>query len=654
MATGTVLALAAFLSVCYTAKPTARSFEIDYEENAFVKEGRLFRVVAGAMHYFQVPHQLWRDRLTKMRAAGVNTLQTYIEWRSHEPENGLFTFSGQSDVVRYIRTAEELGFLVILRLGPYIDAERDMGGLPYWLLATKDELVLRSYNKEYLKYVTRYYEKLFPLIRPLLYKNGGPVIMLQIENEYGSYKACDFKYTAYLRDATRAYMGDDVILHTTDGARDDFMKCGKNDGCYTTVDFGPGADVERAFACQRRHQMRGPLMNSEFYTGWLDLWGQTHSTGATTQIVDRMHQMLNMNASFTLYMFHGGTNSGFDAGAEMLLPPYRPIVTSYDFDSPLNEAGDPTPKYYAIRDVISEYEPLPPIPVPKPGGKMSLSNILVSYVASLRDVINFMSWKSKKSSKPLSFEDMGHAGALMAYETTITARPSDPALLQIPGLRDRGYIYVDDEHRAILSRGDGSYSTLVALRTKQRLTILVENQGRISFGDHIFDRKGIIQDVRIGSTTVTNWTVTPGPFHRTEEFLAWVRTGPVKTAPGKEGFGVYVSNFTLPKSLTLLDTFLRLDGWGKGIAVLNGIILGRYWPEQGPQVTLYVPAVHFLPYPRENVLVLVELQRSPCPQHPSFLCSVRFVKRPELNGTVPDTRGAEAAARFAKNKAFLL
>ncbi|KAM7291243.1 putative beta-galactosidase precursor, partial [Ixodes scapularis] len=217
-----------------------RSFTIDYENNCFLKDGEPFQIISGSMHYFRTLPEQWEDRLTTMKTAGLNTLQTYIEWSSHEPENGQYDFEGQEDIVKFIKIAERLGFLVILRPGPFIDAERDMGGFPYWLLSEDNTVRLRSSDQRYLKYVDRYFSKLLPLLKPLLYSNGGPVLMLQVENEYGSYHECDFVYTAHLKDLMRRHLGPDVLLYTTDGNGDRYLKCGKNDGAYTTIDFGPG------------------------------------------------------------------------------------------------------------------------------------------------------------------------------------------------------------------------------------------------------------------------------------------------------------------------------------------------------------------------------------------------------------------------------
>lgn len=607
-----------------------RSFTIDYKRNTFLKDGEPFRYISGSIHYFRVPYQLWADRLQTMRAAGLNAIQTYVEWRTHEPENGKFSFEGHNDIVKFVRTAESLGLLVLLRLGPYIDAERDMGGLPYWLMSRNQYVLLRTSDPTFLRYVDRYYKVLLPLLRPLLYCNGGPVIMLQIENEYGSYPACDFEYTSHLRDLVRQYVCEDVLLYSTDGCNDGDLKCGKNDGVYTTVDFGAGKNVSEAFAAQRRHQYRGPLVNSEFYTGWLDMWGSPHANVNTSVINETLQVMLRRNASVNLYMFHGGTSFGFGAGAVPTECGYRPVPTSYDYDAPVTEAGDPTPKYLMIREIIGEYLPLPGIPVPRPKPKMSLKSIRMNMVLDIERLQALLIDHGIPSVYPLSFEDVNHGYGMMLYTTVIGFRTANPGVLRVPGLRDRGYIYVDHVYRGLLSRMDEVYEILLPIRERQNLTILVENQGRVSVGAGILDRKGIITNVTLGSRVLRDWTMTPIPIDIGECIRKTRTTTGVNSETTHEGFGVYSAEFTLPLSKPL-DTFLRLDGWKKGFAYLNGHCLGRYWPERGPQVTLYVPSVFFQ---RDNLLQLVELEEAPC--GPSLSCSVSFVSEPEINGPVPD------------------
>ncbi|XP_064489749.1 beta-galactosidase-like isoform X2 [Ornithodoros turicata] len=516
------------------------------------------------------------------------------------------------------------------RLGPFIDAERDMGGLPFWLMTNNSNVALRTSSPAYLRYVDRYYSKLLPLLKPLLYCNGGPVIMLQIENEYGSYPACDFKYTSHLRDLVLSYVGKDVILYSTDGNDDDFLKCGKNDGVYTTIDFGTGTNVSEAFAVQRRHQWKGPFANSEFYPGWLDLWGIPHSTVPAADVVKTLKDMLLRNASFNIYPFHGGTSFAFTAGAVISDGNYRPCVTSYDFDAPMTEAGDPTPKYFDIRNTISQFIPLPPVPPPHSKPKMSVGPITLHFAGGLQAIIR-ATWKAAvQSTYPLSFEDVNHGYGLMVYMTNITFRTANPAVLRVSGLRDRGYVYVDGVFKGILSRMDNVFEILLPIKQGSTLAILVENQGRVSVGPGTLDRKGIISNVTLGTRTLTHWMMLPVSTNVHEALVGRAIGTTPRVNQSSAGLAVYFAVFSLLVSEPQ-DTFLRLDGWTKGFAYLNGQPLGRYWPGQGPQVTLYVPSLYFQ---QHNRVVVIEQEEAPCGSPES--CTISFVSEPEINGPVPE------------------
>ncbi|XP_042145877.1 beta-galactosidase [Ixodes scapularis] len=611
-----------------------RSFVIDYENNRFLKDGEPFQIISGSMHYYRTLPEQWEERLATMKTAGLNTVQTYIEWSSHEPENDHLDFEGRQDLIRFIKIAERLGFFVILRPGPFIDSERDMGGLPYWLLSETNTVRLRSSDERYLKYVDRYFFKLLPPLKPLLYSNGGPILMLQVENEYGSYEACDFVYTTHLKNAMRRYLGPDALLYTTDGGGDDFFKCGKNDGAYSTVDFGAGADVVASFAAQRRHQERGPLMNSEFYPGWIDHWGEKHAHVNASSVAKTLRQMLSMNASVNIYMFHGGTSFGCKSGANIINGVYAPNPTSYDFDAPMNEAGDPTEKFEVLRNVISEFLPGPPPgPVPSPKEKMALGPFTMRRVLGLEDIMAAGSIKTSKF--PLSFEQVGHGHGLMIYYTKISFRPRDPALLRIPGLRDRGYVYVENEYRGLLSRMDNVYDILVPIKKGQTLAIVVENQGRVADANGNNDTKGIISNVTLSGMILTPWAMMPIPLEEIPG-LRNIDSSINFQLEHTEGIGAYFVDFPAPED-EVLDTFLQVDGWKKGFAFLNNFNLGRYWPVMGPQMTLYVPSVLFREH---NRLILLELERAPCSLFED--CSVEFVKTHVINGTVPMNGGNES------------
>ncbi|XP_077520537.1 beta-galactosidase-like [Amblyomma americanum] len=592
--------------------------------------------MSGAIHYFRVLPKLWEDRLRTMQAAGLNAIETYVEWSSHEPEEGRFEFGGQQDIVRFLGIAHRLGLMVILRPGPYICAERDFGGLPYWLLRNGTSIRLRTMDKKYLFYADRYLKKVYEKVRPLLINNGGPIIMVQVENEYGSFSACDSAYMAHLRDLAWAQLGRDVTLFTVDVDNDNMLKCGAVQGTLTTVDFGTGVDPRGPFARKRRHQKAGPLINSEMYTGWLDHWGEQHHVVNASLLARRIRTVLAMKASFNLYMFHGGTNFGFKTGAN-LENGFRPQPTSYDYDAPINEAGDATPKLKAIRDVIAEFFPdRAKRPIPAPKQKMALGKLALKRMFGLKEMRQLMRNLSVKSPYPLTFERVGHGYGYMLYETRLSFQPPAPSLLKLHGVRDRGYVYLDDTFRGIVSRTDGVFEVFIEAKAQQTLSILVENQGRINYGDFIADPKGIVENVTLDERTLTDWKMMPldlskGNWLRDAGALEKIhRQGGRSVHVHNDGLSVYATTFALPESQTARDSFLRLSHWTKGVAFLNGFNLGRYWTPAGPQKTLYVPGVLFKQ--KDNILLIMELEvtRSASVGY----CSVQFVDEPNINASV--------------------
>uniref|UniRef100_A0A8C0H1M1 Galactosidase beta 1 n=1 Tax=Chelonoidis abingdonii TaxID=106734 RepID=A0A8C0H1M1_CHEAB len=298
-----------------TQTASQRSFGIDYDKNYFLKDGKPFRYISGSIHYSRVPRYYWKDRLLKMKMAGLDAIQTYVPWNYHEFKPGVYDFSGDRDIEYFLQLANEIGLLVILRAGPYICAEWDMGGLPAWLLE-RESIILRSSDLDYLAAVERWMGVLLPKMKPYLYQNGGPVIMVQVENEYGSYFACDYDYLRYLQKLFHHHLGDEVVLFTTDGASKHYLRCGALQGLYATVDFAPGSNVSAAFLTQRGSEPRGPLVNSEFYTGWLDHWGHPHSVVPTNTIAKTLDEILSRGANVNMYMFIGGTNFAYWNGKE--------------------------------------------------------------------------------------------------------------------------------------------------------------------------------------------------------------------------------------------------------------------------------------------------------------------------------------------------
>lgn len=638
----------------------ARSFTIDYDNDHFLMDGKPFRYISGSMHYFRVPQEHWQDRFKKMKAAGLNAVQTYIDWSQHEPELGQYNFNGTLDVVSFIKLAESNDLYVILRAGPYICAEREMGGLPYWLLRENPNITLRTSDPTYLGYVDRWMDRLLTKIKPLLYVNNGPIIAVQVENEYGSYYACDWDYMNHLRDLFRSYLGPEVVLFTTDGNADYFLKCGKVQGLYATVDFGPGSDVNQSFHAQRNHEPRGPLVNSEYYTGRLGHWGHPPPNMNLTEVITTLEEMLDMNASVNMYMFHGGTSFGFTNGAN-IDDTYVADTTSYDFDGPLSESGVVTKQFMRIRQCLKKYTtgPLPPIPAPTPA--FAYGKVTMKPVGSLFELHPLIAHSPPiVADDPLTFEEMGQAYGFVLYETILPKTFNDPSALSVSEIRDRGYVFLDQTFVGILSRTGGLNSLPITTVKNQRLSILVENQGRVNYGKDLKDFKGLISTPKIGATFLKGWTMISLPFNNSkllEKVATLMRSNyyskmqsynsqkrPVANNQGLPA--IYSGDFTLPKNQTeAQDTFLITPGWGKGVAFLNGFNLGRYWPAMGPQVTLYVPKGMLYPYPNANQFYLLELQRAPCSTvgRNKLLkgvvqneCYVEFIDHEILNGTTPN------------------
>ncbi|XP_046827579.1 beta-galactosidase [Vespa crabro] len=583
------------------------SFEIDYSNNQFLLDGQPFRYVSGSFHYFRTPKRYWRDRLRKMRAAGLNAVSTYVEWSLHQPEIDVWNWSGEADFIEFLNIAQEENLLVLLRPGPYICAERDFGGFPYWLLTRVPDIKLRTNDIRYLNYVEQYLNVVLNKVKPYLRGNGGPIIMVQVENEYGSYGACDSVYMKTLRNIFQKIVGNKAVLYTTDGINDRMIRCGSVSGVYTTIDFGTGSNVNDSFELMRQFQPRGPLINSEFYPGWLTHWEEPFQRVSANAVQQKLDEMLALGASVNIYMFYGGTNFGFTSGANGDSKSFNPQLTSYDYDAPLTEAGDPTEKYFLIRDVISKYLPLPNISLPTVSPKGDYGPIL------LEPVLDLFEPKSRElfgspivfTSHPPTFEEIGLPHWLVLYETNIPSNIKNTMILNAL-TKDRALIYVDSELVGTLSRMKNIYSLPLVNPHGQSLKILVENQGHLNYGNEIHDFKGIF-NVNINGVPLSPWNVTGFRLSdvkglnnfttKTIETSGILLNGPV----------FFRSYFYIPDQP--LDTYLDTIGWGKGIAYVNGYNLGRYWPMVGPQMTLYIPA----PFLRtgQNLLEILELQYVP-------------------------------------------
>jgi len=538
--------------------------------------------VSGSVHYFRIHPGLYQDRLTKAKMGGLNTVQTLVPWNFNNPEPGVYNFSL---ITHFLDLAKETGLLVTLRPGPYVCGEWEFGGFPYWLLQKNPDMVLRSSDPEFLDAVAEWYSIILPVLKPYLYSNGGNVILVQVENEYGSY-GNDKVYLSFVRDLMAKYLGEgSVIFHSTDGNDEGFLMRTYIPGVYQTVDFGPGQDPADAFSMQQDFNKVGPYMNSEFYTGWLTHWGDAEMANVSTaDVVKYLNELLAYkNASVNMYMYHGGTNFGFWNGANGNFTFYQPQVTSYDYLAPVSEAGDPTEKYFLIRDVISMYEPVPSGPLPDPSKKGNYGTITLNEQVSLfaPGVLAPPFTTPIPTPSTFTFERMGVGYGFVLYRTNLTRELNTSSTLTFTP-KDRAWVYLDGEYLGLLYNGVNSSIGVPALMVETAvLDILVENMGRINYGRAMTDFKGLgpIGVICDGYYTF-GWVAYPLPLTDLSSLQFEKRI----TNDGPTFFRGYFNIDGEP-----MDTFFNMEGWSKGNVFINGFNLGRYW-HIGPQLSLYVPA----------------------------------------------------------------
>uniref|UniRef100_A0A914VTW2 Beta-galactosidase n=1 Tax=Plectus sambesii TaxID=2011161 RepID=A0A914VTW2_9BILA len=612
-------------------------FKIDYDNDQFLLDGKPYRYIAGSVHYFRIPPEYWLDRLAKTAAAGLNAIEFYVPWNFHEIYQGKYTFTGQANVTQFMDIAKELGLNILLRLGPYVCGEWENGGLPWWLLHTPD-IRMRTSDPRFLEAVRSWYSVLLPKVVPYLRKNGGPVIMVQVENEYGSFCGCDQNYTIWIRDLFRSYFGQDTLLYTTDGGSEGYLKCGFVPEVYPTVDFGAGDSkaINSSFEAQRKFSAHGPLVNSEFYPGWLVLWGQNggFNLPSIQEIVKSSKYMYDLGASFNYYMFHGGTNFGYWNGAET----QAPVITSYDYSAPLTEAGDPTPKYYAIRDWIGSLSdwPYKPSTVPPATKKRAYGQVTVQKLGTILDLADVISTKCTASEFPLTFEQMNHPFGFVLYRTKL---PSSGTNLTASGLKDHGFVMVNYEYQGTMYAAFGNRTNLslnITAKQGATLSILVENRGRQTY-ETINDMKGLTRNVTLDGVVLTDWQQCGVNLLNIFKHMKRPAYRPPRRATVKAAASflptIYVGKFSAD---TQEDTFFNPTGWGKGQYLLNKFNVGRYWPSIGPQITLYTPKSLLQ---SKNTIVMLELEHmGDCEKSNPNRCLVRFDDAPIINVTYTETR----------------
>ena len=540
------------------------------EGNQFLLDGEPIKIISGAVHYFRNMKCTWRDIFKKMKAMGLNCVETYCAWNMHEKKMDEFDFSGNLDICEFIKTAGEEGLLAIVRPGPYICAEWEFGGLPWWL-QTLDDMEIRCQNKTYLERFEKYLSAIFDQIRPLLVTNGGNVIMLQCENEYGYY-GDDKEYLKKLYEIYRAH-GIDVPLFTSDGTGEADLRDGTIDGCLSTLNFG--SRVEDNFRVHDILFPDSPKMCMEMWNGWFDAWGDSHHH--TTSAEDYAHVVDDMltRGSLNMYMLIGGTNFGFTSGANHY-EKFLPDVTSYDYDAPLTECGDITPKYMALREVIKKHTGKEPPAVPENRKKKAFGKVTLTEKASLFDNLDNLS-KKQFSNVPKCMESYGQGYGYIAYVSRLNRDYKDVDL-SFDGLGDRAQVYVNRDLQGIVYINDEKQSLKINAKTGDTLTILVENMGRANFGPKMMRKKGIAGRLLLGGRVHFNWDVYTLPMDNLDKL--------VFGADNTEPSCFYKGTFNAEG---VADTFLYLDNFKKGFVTLNGFNLGRYW-EIGPQKSLYVPS----------------------------------------------------------------
>lgn len=597
-----------------TVLPAVRKEEymkFEVKDGAFCADGKKTVLYSGAIHYFRVLPEYWHDRLAKLRACGFNAVETYMCWNMHEPRKGEFDFSGRFDVRRFILTAQELGLYVILRPGPYICAEWDFGGLPAWLLADEN-IRLRCADEVYLSHVNDYLARVMREVGDLQCTHGGPVVAIQVENEYGSY-GNDKSYLAAVKDIL-VRNGAETLLFTSDGTCSYMLAAGSTEGALPTVNFG--SDVAGGFAALAAAGKDIPEMCTEFWCGWFDHFGDRHHTRRSASVLKELKALLERDASFNFYMFHGGTNFGFSAGANFDTR-YRPTVTSYDYCAPLDEQGGYTPLYHAMRTLICEKrgikpEVLPPAPSFQRVGQVPLTER--TGLIENADTVGV----AHRAPVPLPMEKFGQDFGLILYRTTL---PGDygTGFLSVRDVHDFAQLFVNGKRKKIFRRTDegglsfrlaGRHSCLVSDTKKgDETAVLVDAFGRVNYGERIYDRKGM-SALLFNRQTLMDFDVTCFPLNNLDK-LDWSRAAAEYPVFFKGTFSARDD----------ADCFVRFDGFTRGYVFVNGFNLGRYW-SKGPQRALYLPAP-LLKADAPNEIVVLELEHASA-------SSVTITDRPDL------------------------
>lgn len=564
---------------------------LEIKNKKFYMDSKPFDIYSGAMHYFRTVPEYWEDRLTKLKAAGFNTVETYVCWNLHEKKPCEFDFSGILDIEKYLEIAQKVGLYAIVRPGPYICAEWDFGGLPAWLLKDKN-MQIRCMYPDYLKCVERFYKELLPRLVPHLESHGGNVIAMQVENEYGSY-GNDKDYLRYVEKLTRD-CGVDCLLFTSDGNTNNMISGGSLPDIYKVLNFGSRSRT--AFNVLKGFENNGPNMCGEFWCGWFDHWRDKHHTRNSLEIVNEIKGFIDNGASFNMYMFHGGTNFGFTAGANHNQGHgYEPTVTSYDYCAMLTEWGDYTPAYHAVRKLLCEKQGIEPPELPESPKLQSIGKVELTEAASLFENLDNIGEKHHVPV-PEGMEYFGQNFGLIYYETTLKGK-YNASPMYVKNVHDFADVYFDGEKKASIDRtlysvegkttlkdvifkkkkGESSPFLMPALSGERKIGVLVDTMGRVNYGENMLDRKGI-SDIYLGIQRLMNYDVWTLPLDNLDKLK-------YSSSVKKEEPVFLKGSF---KTDSKADCFVHLDGFNRGCVYINGFNLGRFW-KVGPQKSLYIP-----------------------------------------------------------------
>lgn len=562
-----------------------------FDKSEFLLDGKPFQIISGELHPARIPHEYWRHRIQMVKAMGCNTVAIYIFWNYLETSPGVFDFkTGNHNMAEFIKMCQEEKMWVLLRPGPYVCGEWDFGGIPSYLLKIPD-IKIRSGDPRYMSAVTDYINHFSKEVVPLQCTNGGPILMVQVENEYGSY-GNDRKYMEDLRSLW-VKNGINVPFYTSDGATPYMLEAGSLEGAAIGLDSGSD---EKDFNEAKKQNPNVPAFSSETYPGWLTHWGEDWATPDTASLFKEIRFLLTNKKSFNFYVIHGGTNFGFTAGANAFSPvQYQPDITSYDYDAPIDEQGNATYKYYALRNLISKYVDykIPAIPAPIP--TIEIPSIQMKAYNSVWNVLP----KPILSVQPKPFEDYDQNQGLMLYRTKLIGHKSGTLTITEP--HDYALVFLDGKFIDTVYRDGGKWSVKLP-KTESKfpvLDILMEGMGHINFAQYMIDRKGITDRVTLNGMTLMNWETFPLPFD--DKFVQNVKQGNVDSS--KNGI-FFKGEFNLNN---VADTYIDMSNYKKGMVYVNGHNLGRYW-YIGPQQRLYCPA-SWLKKGKNEIVVFDLLQK---------------------------------------------